>query len=165
MLIGIIADTHDNLPLVEKAVRRLNSENVKLVLHAGDYTSPFTIPKFKALNCNLVGVFGNNDGDHEFLKKRFSENQNCTIHGTFAQVDAEGFKIALIHGHETELLNALVNYGGFDAVISGHTHLSINKTKDKTLVINPGEACGYLYGKPTLALLDTQKRKAEIVEI
>ena len=77
MLIGVISDTHDNLPMIEKAVKRLNEEKVELVLHAGDYVAPFVIPKFKALNCKLIGVFGNNDGDHELLRKRFSETSNC----------------------------------------------------------------------------------------
>jgi uncharacterized protein len=165
MLIGLISDTHDNLPLIEKAIKRLNDEKVSFVLHAGDYTSPFTIPKFKALNCRLIGVFGNNDGDHELLKKRFSETENCEVRGRFAEVSVEGFKIALLHGDETELQNALVNCGGFDAVVSGHTHISVNKAKGKTLVVCPGEVCGYLYGKPTLALLDTSKREAKMVEI
>jgi len=165
MLIGLISDTHDNLPLVEKAVKLLNEEKVDLVLHAGDYTSPFVIPKFKALNCKLIGVFGNNDGDHELLKKRFSETQNCEAHGRFAEVNAEGFKIALHHGEETELQNALVNCGGFDCVVSGHTHIAVNKAKNKTLVVCPGEVCGYLYGKPTFALLNTQKREATIIEL
>jgi uncharacterized protein len=165
MLIGLISDTHDNLALVEKAIKRLNDEKVRLVLHAGDYTSPFTVPKFKALNCRLIGVFGNNDGDHELLKKRFSETPNCEVRGRFAEVDVDGFKIVLLHGDEPELQNALVNCGGFDAVVSGHTHVSVNKAKGKTLVVCPGEVCGYLYGKPTLALLDSVKREASIVEI
>jgi uncharacterized protein len=165
MLIGIISDTHDNLPMVEKAVNLLNETKVELILHAGDYTSPFTIPKFKALNCRLIGVFGNNDGDHDLLRKRFGETQNCEVRGRFAEVDVGGFRVALLHGDETELQNALVNCGGFDAVVSGHTHIVVNKAKGKTLVICPGEVCGYLYGKPTLAVLDTTKRKAEIVEI
>jgi putative phosphoesterase len=165
MLIGVIADTHDNLPMIEKAIKRLNEENVALVLHAGDYVSPFVIPKFKALNAKLIGVFGNNDGDHEFLKKRFSETENCEIRGRFADIDAEGFKIALLHGDETELLNALINCEYFDAVITGHTHsLGVHK-KGKTLVVNPGEVCGYLSGKSTMALLDTEKREARLVEI
>ena len=165
MLIGLISDTHDNLPLVEKAIKRLNDENVTLVLHAGDYTSPFTVPKFRTLNCRLIGVFGNNDGDHELLRKRFIETENCEVRGSFAQVDVKGFKIALVHGDEPELQNALVDCGGFDAVVSGHTHVSVNKAKGKTLVVCPGEVCGYLYGKPSLALLDTAKREAKIIEI
>jgi uncharacterized protein len=165
MLIGVISDTHDNLPLVEKAVKRLNDEKVELVLHAGDYTSPFTIPKFKALNCKFIGVFGNNDGDHELLRKRFGETQNCEVRGRFAQVDDRGYKIALLHGDETELLNSLVGCGGFDCVVTGHTHLTVNQAKGRTMVLCPGEVCGYLYGKPTIALLDTVKREAKIVEL
>jgi uncharacterized protein len=165
MLIGVISDTHDNLPLVEKAVKRLNVEKVELVLHAGDYTSPFTIPKFKALNCKFIGVFGNNDGDHALLRKRFTETQNCEVRGRFAQIDAAGFKIAVLHGDETELLNSLVDCGGFDCVVTGHTHLTVNQAKGRTVVLCPGEVCGYLYGKPTIALLDTVKRVAKIVEL
>jgi putative phosphoesterase len=165
MKIGVISDTHDNLSMVEKAVARLNEEKVELTIHAGDYTSPFVIPKFKALNSRLIGVFGNNDGDHEFLKKRFGETTNCEIRGRFAAVDAEGFKIALLHGDEAELLNALVDSQGFDAVVSGHTHVSVNEVKGRTLVLCPGEVCGYLTGKATLALLDTVKREAVVLEL
>jgi hypothetical protein len=165
MLIGAISDTHDNLPQVEKAVKYLNDQKVGLVLHAGDYVAGFVIPKFKQLNCKLIGVFGNNDGDHELLKKRFSETTNCTIHDRFAQVEVEGYRIALLHGTETELLDAIINSGYFDAVIHGHSHSKSIEKKGKTLAINPGEVCGYLTGKCTVALLDTAKREAKIIEL
>ena len=165
MLIGLISDTHDNLPMVEKAVKRLNDEKVELVLHAGDYVAPFVIPKFKALSCKLIGVFGNNDGDHELLRKRFSETENCTVRGRFAEIDADGFKIALLHGDETELLNALINHGNFDAIVHGHSHGNVAHKNDKILIVNPGETCGYLTGKPTIALLDTMKREAKIIQL
>jgi len=35
MKIGIISDTHDNLPQIKKAVEIFNREKVELVLHAG----------------------------------------------------------------------------------------------------------------------------------
>jgi putative phosphoesterase len=165
VLIGVIADTHDNLPMVEKAVKKLNDAKVSLVLHAGDYVSPFVISKFKALNTRLIGVFGNNDGDRELLKRRFSECENCEAHGSFAEVNADGFKIALLHGDDLELLEALISCGGFDAVIHGHSHVVGTHKHGRTLVVNPGEVCGYLSGKCTLALLDTVKREARIVEL
>lgn len=165
MIIGLISDTHDNLPLVERTVKRLNKEKVELVLHAGDYVAPFVIAKFKLLNCKLIGVFGNNDGDHELLRKRFNETDNCTIRGRFAKIDVEGFTIALLHGDETELLNALISNGRFDAIVHGHSHANVAKTEGEALIINPGEICGYLTGKPTLAILDTIKRKANIVNL
>ena len=42
MIIGLISDTHDNLPYIIKAITRLKEEHAKLVLHAGDYIAPFT---------------------------------------------------------------------------------------------------------------------------
>jgi putative phosphoesterase len=165
MLIGIMADTHDNLPLVEKAVQELNEENVGLVLHAGDYVAGFVILKFKELHAKLIGVFGNNDGDHELLKKRFSENPNLDMRGNFADVTVDGVRIALLHGSDRELLKALIESQSFDVVVHGHSHLAEAYKKGKTLVINPGEVCGYLTGKPTISLFDTAKREARQVEL
>jgi len=165
MLIGAISDTHDNLPKIEKAVEYLNNQKVELTLHAGDYVAGFVIPKLRQLNCNLIGVFGNNDGDHELLKKRFSETTNCTIHERFTSVKVEDYRIGLLHGHEEELLNAIIDSGYFDAVVHGHSHYKGIVKKGKTLAINPGEVCGYLTGKSTIALLDTSKREATIVEL
>ena len=165
MLVGAISDTHDNLPQIEKAVRYLNDQKVGLVLHAGDYVAGFVIPKLAQLNCKLIGVFGNNDGDHELLKKRFSETSNCTLRERFAQVEVEGYRIALLHGHETELLDAIIASGYFDAVIHGHSHYLGIQKRGKTLAVNPGEVCGYLTGKSTLALLDTAKKEARIIEL
>jgi uncharacterized protein len=165
MLIGAISDTHDNLPQIEKAVKFLNEQKVVLVLHAGDYVAGFVVPRLAKLNCPLVGVFGNNDGDHELLKKRFTETSNCTIHERFTQVILDGFRIALLHGHETELLNAVIDSGYFDAVIHGHSHMKVIERKGKTLAVNPGELCGYLTGTSSLALLDTAKNGAMLVEV
>jgi len=42
--------------------------------------------------------------------------------------------------------------------------LSIER-KGKTLTVNPGELCGYLTGKATIALLDTIRDEATIIDI
>lgn len=165
MLIGLIADTHDRLPLIDKAIRKLNEGNFELVLHAGDYVAPFAIPKFADLKAKLIGVFGNNDGDREFIKKKFSEHRGLEIRGDFAEITVDGLKIALLHGNEEELLKALIESEGFDVVVHGHTHKAEVYRKGKTLVVNPGEVCGYLTGKSTLALLDTVNCEAEMVQL
>ena len=80
MIVGLVSDTHDCLPLIDEAVKRLNEMNVELVLHAGDYISPFVASHFKPLKAPLIGVFGNNDGDRELLKKTIEKaiNSSCT---------------------------------------------------------------------------------------
>jgi putative phosphoesterase len=164
MIVGIIADTHDRLPLLDKAVNRLNEEKVELVLHAGDYVAPFVVPHFKPLKAHLIGVFGNNDGDKELLKKRFTE-LGAEIRGEFAEVMVDGLRIALLHGDETELLLSLIDVGSYDVIVYGHTHEAKTYRKGKTLVINPGEACGYLSEKPSIAILNTKPLDAKTIHL
>lgn len=87
------------------------------------------------------------------------------MHDRFTQVTVEGYRIALLHGHETELLSAIIDSGYFDAVIHGHSHNHSVERRGKTLAINPGELCGYLTGKPTIAVLDTAKKEAKLIEL
>lgn len=164
MIVGIMADTHDRLPLLDKAVKRLNEERVELVLHAGDYIAPFVVPHFKPLKADLIGVFGNNDGDQELLKKRFSE-LGAEIRGRFAEVIVEGLRIAVLHGDEEELLRSLIHVESHDVIVHGHTHEAKTYRKGETLVINPGETCGYLTEKPTIATLNTQTLDVKIIPL
>jgi len=171
MIVGIMADTHDYLPLVDKAVKKLEEERVELVLHAGDYISPFVIPHFKQFKGRFIGVFGNNDGDHEFLKKRFAEF-GLDIRGAFAEVKIDGLRIALLHGGEpggppgaSELLKSLISARCYDVIVHGHVHEAKAYREGKSLIINPGEVCGYLSGKSTVAILDTKKIEARIIKL
>lgn len=165
MLVGLIADTHDCLPMVDKAIKKMNDEGVGLVLHAGDYVAPFVIPRFKELKARLIGVFGNNDGDRELLKRRFSEHEGLEIRGNFTEIVVDSVNIALLHGSEEELLKALIKSESFNVIVHGHTHKAEICKKGKTLVINPGEVCGYLTGKATVAILDTESREAKIIQL
>ncbi len=160
-----MSDTHDNLPLLDKAIELLNREKVDFVLHAGDYVAPFTVVHFKQLQAKLIGVFGNNDGDHPFLAKRFADIEKAQLRGNFAEVTADGAKIVLLHGEDQELLQSLVNTGHYDVVVHGHFHEAKIYKKGKTTIINPGEVCGYLSGKSTIALLDTETLEAKIVQL
>jgi putative phosphoesterase len=165
MKVGIISDTHDNLPLVDKAIERLNREKVELVLHAGDYIAPFTVKRFEDLEAKLIGVFGNNDGDHMLLRKRFADLNAAEIRGSFAEILIDGLKIALLHGEENELLESLSNTNFYDVLVHGHSHRAATLNKGRTTVINPGEVCGYLTGSPSMALLDTVSRETTIVKL
>ena len=164
MLIGLISDTHDRLPYIEKAIKRLNEERVELVLHAGDYIAPFVASKFKKLKADLIGVFGNNDGDKNLLLKKFSQI-GAEIRGRFAEIIVDGLKIALLHGEEEELLKALINAENHDLLVHGHTHEAKIYRKGEMLIVNPGEVCGYLTGKSTIAIFDTQTKEARIITL
>jgi putative phosphoesterase len=165
MLIGIMSDTHDNLPRIRDAVARLNNERVDLVLHAGDIIAPFAIDSLRDLAAPLTGVFGNNDGDKELLRKKSSGYNNISLRGGFACIDAGGISVGLIHGTDKALLDTLIDGGTFDLVAFGHTHHPEVRTEGRTLVVNPGEVCGYLTGRSTIAIVDTVRKNAEILEL
>jgi putative phosphoesterase len=146
---------------MKDVVDRLNSEPIELVLHAGDYSAPFVTDYYRALKIHMVGVFGNNDAEKSKLRDRFAEAGH-EVKGRFAEVQAGNLRIALTHGDEDELLRSLTARGGYDVIIHGHTHQASLTEEGRTLLINPGEICGYLTGKSTFAILDTSKRKAHL---
>lgn len=165
MRIGMLSDTHDHLLMVDAAVEQLNGEGVDLVLHAGDYIAPFVIPRLANLSSPMIGVLGNNDGDHRLLAARFAEQDHLDLRGRFAAVTAGGMAIGLLHGDDRELLQTLIERKTFDVVVHGHTHQVEVRNAGGTLVINPGETCGYLTGKPTIAVLDTETRDVELISL
>ena len=165
MLIGVMSDTHDDIVLTKKAVSRFNREGVEQVLHAGDFISPFMIDTLKELTAPLTGVFGNNDGDRRLLERKSAGLPSMKIEGTFARIDAGGMRIALLHGNDRELLETLTACGSLDLVVYGHTHRPEVRKDGSLLIVNPGEVYGHLTGRSTVALVDTVKRSAEILEI
>jgi uncharacterized protein len=160
MLIGIISDSHDNLPAIKKSVEVFNSKNVDVILHAGDFVSPFTANEFRKLKMKLIGVFGNNDGDKPFLKQKFKNIGE--IHSTPYKFEIDGKKIVLMH--EPRLIDELLQDKKYDIIVYGHTH-KIDIRKEKSLVINPGECGGWLTGRSTVAILDTKELNPEIIDL
>ena len=156
-----MSDSHDNIHKVGSAVKFFNEINVSLVLHAGDFVSPFVPKWFKELRCKMIGVFGNNENERSLLIERFKELGH-EIRGYFTIIKVEGRRIALLHGHERDLLEFVTNCNYFDFVIYGHTHEKEIRKIGNSLVINPGEVCGYLSGEATVAVLDVGKREVRI---
>jgi len=161
MKIGIISDTHDNLPQIKKAVKIFDQEKVELVLHAGDFVSPFTFLEFKNLNCPLKGVFGNNDGDKLYLREKFKEIGEIYPAPYETNIDHK----IIITLHEEKLIDALAESQKYEVIIYGHTHRTDLRKIGKTLIINPGECGGWLTGKSTIALLDLENLEVKIINL
>jgi len=163
LIVGLISDTHDNIHMIGRAVRVFNEERVKLVLHAGDYIAPFTARHFQPLEAPLIGVYGNNCAERETLKKVYGD-VGAELRGFFAEVEADGMRIALIHGHRQEDVDRAYG-GGYDVVVRGHTHRAGIGYEKGMLVVNPGEACGYVTGRSTVAFLDSERRSAWLSDL
>ena len=165
VVLGLISDTHDNVEAIRRAVEVFNDRGVEAVLHAGDYNAPFTAEAFKGLKAKLLGVYGNVDGERIGLKERYSKVLDAEILGDFGDLEFGGYRVALIHGVVQPVVEALALSGKYRVVVRGHLHKAETTKIGEALVINPGEACGYLTGKKTIAILDLEKLEVEYVEL
>jgi putative phosphoesterase len=160
-MIGIMADSHDNLHAVKRAVQLFKDAGCKLVIHAGDFVAPFAARELENLNCPVKAVFGNCDGEKKGLEKAiasFGEIKKAPL--TFS---CDGLDFLVTHvPMDLERCSAT---GKYDIIIFAHTHKPEVRKKGKTLLINPGETGGWVSGKSTVVLLDTETISAEILPL
>jgi len=161
MKIGVLSDTHDNLPNIRRAVEVFLDRKIQAVLHGGDFCSPFTLQEFKPLTAKgarMYAVFGNNDGDKVLLTKK--GEGICDFRDGAYVLELDGRRIALIH--YPELAEDLFRSDGFDLVVFGHTHKVRMEGTNKKL-LNPGDCSGYLADKATVAVVDTAEMATEVI--
>jgi len=160
--LGVIADSHDNMDLLDDAVDLFMDEDVDLVLHAGDFISPLTAGPLSGLEAELIGVFGNNDGDRLFLRRRFEEEGVGRIERGPHRLELGGRTVLLMH--EPRLLEVMESSPVPDLIVYGHTH-EVDVRGGQPLVVNPGEVGGWMTGRSTVGLVDLEEMEAEIREI
>ncbi|AFK18180.1 metallophosphoesterase [Haloferax mediterranei ATCC 33500] len=134
MKLGVVSDTHDNLNYVEAAVSHFEAEAVEVVVHCGDIVSPFSATPFDS-DFDFHAIRGNNDGE---WKLRNVVESFGTYHDDFAHLTLDGEEIAVYHGTEAKLVEALLDSGNYDYVLRGHTHDRVVEDRDGTTHINPG---------------------------
>ncbi|MFO0751782.1 MAG: metallophosphoesterase [Thermodesulfovibrionales bacterium] len=159
MIIGILADSHDHLDNLRKALHLFRERKVEHIIHAGDFTSAFTWRVLQHFPGGFTGIFGNNDGERVLLKKLyqgriFAQPYRFTLH-----------RRRIVVMHEPDVVDALADSGHFDLVVYGHTHEPVVRKAAGTLVVNPGETCGWLYENPTAAVVDLERMEAEVLPV
>ncbi len=160
MKAGILSDSHDQRGLAEDALALFREEGVGVILHLGDVCLPETILAFRDCGIPLIGVYGNNDYDREGL----SAVSAGAFHRSPHMPEIHGRKILM--GHSFDELQEEIGEGGrFDLILFGHTHRPLTMRIGRALIMNPGEACGFLSGKPTCAVIDLDTMEGSIRDI
>ena len=160
-MIGVMSDSHDNLPMIRRAVEVFNAAGCDLVLHAGDIIAPFAARELAGLNGRVRAVYGNVDGEKPGLRMAFEplgEIQEAPL--VFPH---RGREILLCH---IDLpVNRHLASGDYDIIVFGHTHKPEVRKQGKTVALNPGETGGWLTGKSTVALVDPATLTVEIISL
>jgi putative phosphoesterase len=160
--IGIISDTHDRVPAIADLLDRFASKGIAMVMHAGDYCSPFSLAGFHQKGMALLGVFGRNDGDRETLSAYAARGMGTEIYESPHSFEVGGKRVLLVHDIAEVSSRSIESH---DFVIHGSSHLQSQKKIGTTVVINPGEACGWIHGKCTAAILDTDTGEVENITL
>jgi putative phosphoesterase len=160
-VIGLFSDSHDNLVMIRRAVGLFNEMGCDLVIHAGDFVAPFAAAELRNLRCPVKAVFGNCDGEKAGLTKTFDglgEIRKAPLTFTHAGLR---FVVTHLDGSVPRCLAMIP----CDVLVFGHTHRALSERRDGVLVINPGEAGGWLRCRSTAALLDPATRAADILDL
>jgi len=120
--IGIISDTHG---LVRQGVVK-SFKDVDLIVHAGDVGKPEALETLQAIT-RVYPVRGNIDGGKWTDKLPFTE------------VIKVG-QVYLYVLHDLNSLDLDPAAAGFNAVISGHSHVPKIENRNGVLFLNPGSA-------------------------
>ena len=122
MKLGLISDTHGLLR--DSAVTALRG--CELIVHAGDVGKPEILDALGAI-APVVAVRGNIDSGEWARKLPLT-----------AMAKAGQVRLFVIHDvHDLAIDPAA---GGFQMVISGHSHKAANEWRDGVLYLNPGAA-------------------------
>ena len=162
MKVGLLADTHDRVPAIAELLQVMLSRGVSLVMHAGDYCSPFALDPFNDASVALLGIFGRNDGDQEGLKATAAKGFGMELYESPHSFEVSGQRILIVHDLG-EVNRRSISSHRF--VVHGFTHRQETVTRGETLIINPGEACGWLTGVCSAAILDIETSEVEIVTL
>jgi len=156
MLAGVMADSHDNIPLVRETLDRFREQGVDHIVHAGDIVAPFTLEVLLEPDIPFIGVLGNNDGETGGLTSMCS-----TLYEPPHIFELGGREIVLVHRRQDVPEDRAQEA---DVVIFGHNHRA-SIEEGPPLRLNPGEVGGWLHGNTTAALLDLDGLEAEIINL
>lgn len=162
MKLGVLSDTHDRLPAIREILRRFGDAGVELVVHAGDYCSAFALEAFVSAHIPMIGVFGRNDGDIEGLRAAAHAGVGIELFESPHSLKLGDHTILLVHDISDVHQRSIAQH---EFVIHGSLHQQEMKTRKDTLIINPGEACGWINGSPTAAIVDLGIKHAEFLKL
>jgi uncharacterized protein len=148
--IGVISDTHGLLR--PEAINALRGSDH--VIHAGDVGAPEILAELATL-APVTAIRGNID--KASWARKLPETEVLTI---------DGISIYILH--DMAHLDLKPQAAGFHVVISGHSHVPKQETRDGVLYFNPGSAGPRRFNLPvTVArlLLKTGKIEPEIITL
>ncbi len=161
MRIGILSDTHNNVPNLRAALERLREEGIDTVFHLGDVTRPETAQELSGFR--VIHLVGNGDYLSGEIRRVLLDMNPESYSGMVWTGEIDGVPIAATHGHLPGKFDELVDSGKYAYVLKGHSHRRLDGQRNGTRLINPGALGGLKPQERSFMILDLDTGKAEFV--
>ncbi|NWF93759.1 MAG: metallophosphoesterase family protein [Syntrophaceae bacterium] len=158
MRIGVLSDTHLREPDSEfKKLIEFHFRDVDKIVHTGDFVA-WSVAEYLSSLKELVAVSGNMDPPE--IQKALPRKRI---------IEAEGFRIGLIHGGGPPFgIESRVReeFDEIDAILYGHTHTPASHRVKQIFFFNPGSPTRSFWHGATLGILHIGERiEGEIIKI
>ena len=160
--LAVIADVHDNLVNLQKALSYIKKEKAEYLISLGDLQSLEAWQILDELELPVWAVMGNADKDIIGEKDLRATLKNIHFSANVATVELAKQKI--IFGHYPEIIKKIIlNYPDkYTLALAGHTHLPWEEKIGSTKLLNPGNIAN-IRCAPTMAIIDLENLKAKLI--
>ncbi len=158
MRVGVVSDTHDNLPNVRRIVEIFRAARVERILHTGDITRADTLELFAGIGAPLTGVFGNNDVERSALQAA-AQRHGFVLADPPLRLRWAEREIVVVHDPRDLPPGGPGREG---VALHGHTHRPTLDRSGGGLVFNPGECAGMMQGYNVVGVLDLRSLQVEL---
>jgi hypothetical protein len=135
---------------------------VTKILHCGDVCKADLIRAMADFDVWIAqGNMDRNIGLGQVAEEIIGRNRLAWFH----RPTLDGYRIAMIHGDNDEVLRNLIISGEYAYVFHGHTHRRRDQTVGRTRVINPGALGGTRHQARSFCILDLATGVARFVEL
>ncbi len=160
MRIGVVGDTHDRMPNVERIVALFREARIDRIVHTGDITQPQVLSRFASLQVPFLGVFGNNDRAERQSLELEALRLGLDLSPPPRSFDWAGRRILVVHD-PSEAPDPLPP--DLSLLLHGHTHRHRLERQGETLIFNPGECAGLREGGNAVGLVDLISLEANLL--
>jgi predicted phosphodiesterase len=85
------------------------------------------------------------------------------LHESPHSFEVAGRRILLVHDLGEVAERSLESH---EIIVHGFTHIQeIRELEGGALIVNPGEACGWLHGAPSAGILDLDTKRVELISL
>ena len=139
MILGLISDTHGNLPRTRAGLALLTAAGTGHLVHCGDVGGEAVLNlllEVRESGIPVTAVHGNVDQwDTDLIL--YAKHLRIPLPGTARFTDG-GFSCAVHHGHDRLAMEALQAEADLDFLFTGHTHIPADEREGRLRIINPG---------------------------